>query len=266
MSTMAIAKSKSELCLSTKMANRHGLITGATGTGKTVSLQVMAENFSTQGVPVFMADVKGDLSGVSQIGALTPKLAERLKVIDQPGPAFTGFPTQLWDVFGEQGHPIRATASDMGPILLGKLLDLNEVQKGVLALVFKIADDNGLLLLDLKDLRSAVQFIGDNAGQFTTQYGNIATASIGAIQRALLNAESQGASKFFGEPALDLYDLIKTDSSGRGVLNILVADKLILSPKVYSILLLWMMSELFERLPEAGEHDCRNASINCPVV
>ncbi len=255
MSLLAIVRSAQNISISTKMANRHGLITGATGTGKTVSLQVIAENFSASGIPVFMADVKGDLSGVSQPGSLTPKMAARIAQIKVDAPLFAQYPVQLWDVFGSQGHPIRSTVSDMGPLLLGKLLDLSDIQKSVLTLIFKIADDNGLLLLDLKDLRSTVQYIGDNAKQFTTQYGNIAPASVGAIQRALIGLEQQGAEAFFGEPALDLYDLIKTDSMGKGVINILCADKLILSPKVYSTFLLWLLSELFERLPEAGDLD-----------
>ena len=235
------------------LANRHGLITGATGTGKTVTLQTLAENFSRIGVPVFMADVKGDLTGASQSGKIGDKLAAVLKErgLDLPTPL--ACPTTLWDVFGEQGHPVRATISDMGPLLLGRMLNLNETQLGVLNLVFKIADDNGLLLLDLKDLRAMVQFVGDNARQFTTEYGNISTASIGAIQRGLLMIEEQGGNKFFGEPMLDIADLMQTDGEGRGVLNVLSAERLYNSPRLYSTFLLWMLSELFERLPEVGD-------------
>ena len=238
-----------------RLANRHGLITGATGTGKTVSLQVLAEAFSRIGTPVFMADVKGDLTGVSQTGSSSPKLAERLKSLGLPEPVFAACPVTLWDVFGEQGHPIRATISDMGPLLLARLLQLNETQTGVLNLVFKIADDNGLLLLDLKDLRAMLQEVGDNAAQFTTEYGNISVASVGAIQRGLLQLETQGADKFFGEPMLNIDDLIQSDGNGRGMVNILAADKLYQSPRVYATFLLWMLSELFERLPEIGDPD-----------
>ena len=238
-----------------RMANRHGLITGATGTGKTISLQVLAEAFSRIGTPVFLADVKGDLAGVSQAGSLSPKLAERLKSLGLPEPAFGACPATLWDVFGEQGHPVRATISDMGPLLLTRLLQLNETQAGVLNLVFKIADDNGLLLLDLKDLRAMLQEVGDNAAQFTTEYGNISAASVGAIQRGLLQLESQGADKFFGEPMLNIADLMQTDGNGRGMVNILAADKLYQSPRLYATFLLWLLSELFEHLPEVGDVD-----------
>lgn len=238
-----------------RMANRHGLITGATGTGKTVSLQVLAEAFSRIGTPVFMADVKGDLTGISQTGSSSPKLAERLKSLGLAEPVFAACPVTLWDVFGEQGHPIRATISDMGPLLLARLLQLNETQTGVLNLVFKIADDNGLLLLDLKDLRAMLHEVGDNAAQFTTEYGNISVASVGAIQRGLLQLETQGADKFFGEPMLNIDDLIQSDGNGRGMVNILAADKLYQSPRVYATFLLWMLSELFERLPEIGDPD-----------
>jgi len=235
------------------MANRHGLIAGATGTGKTVTLQTLAENFSARGVPVFMADVKGDLAGLSQAGGNSPKVLERakeLKIDDFNGEAC---PVVFWDVFGEQGHPVRATVSEMGPLLLARLLELNDTQEGVLNMVFKIADENGLLLLDLKDLRSMLQYVADNADQFKTQYGNISPASAGAIQRSLLALESQGADKFFGEPALNLDDLIQTQG-GKGVVNILAADKLMQkSPKVYATFLLWMLSELFENLPEIGD-------------
>ena len=248
-----IAQSKEQIFLLPKMANRHGLIAGATGTGKTVSLQTLAENFSARGVPVFMADVKGDLAGLSQPGGNNPKVLERakeLKLDDFKGEAC---PVVFWDVFGEQGHPVRATVSEMGPLLLGRLLELNDTQEGVLNMVFKIADENGLLLLDLKDLRAMLQYVADNADQFQTQYGNISTASAGAIQRSLLALESQGADKFFGEPALNLEDLIQTQD-GKGTVNILAADKLMQkSPKVYATFLLWMLSELFENLPEIGD-------------
>src|SRR5512132_3269576 len=235
------------------MSNRHGLITGATGTGKTVTLQVIAERLSGIGVPVFMADVKGDLAGISQPGTASPKLAERVKQIGAEMPAFAACPTVFWDVFGELGHPVRATITDLGPLLLSRILELNETQAGVLTLVFKVADDNGLLLLDLKDLRAMLQHVGDNAAQFKTQYGNVSAASIGAIQRGLLALEEQGGDKFFGEPALDLEDLMQTDGQGRGVINILTADTLISSPKLYATFLLWLLSELFERLPEVGD-------------
>src|SRR5512135_426727 len=210
-----------ELDLLPALANRHGLIAGATGTGKTVALQVIAERMSAFGVPVFMADVKGDLAGISQPGASSPKLAQRLKAIGAAEPKFAGMPTVFWDVFGEQGHPVRATISDLGPLLLGRILDLNEVQAGVLALVFKIADDNGLLLLDLKDLRAMLQHVGDNAQSFTTNYGNVSAASIGAIQRGLLALEQQGASKFIGEPMLNIDDFLQTGAGGKGIVNIL---------------------------------------------
>ncbi len=226
------------------MANRHGLITGATGTGKTVTLQRMAESFSAIGVPVFMADVKGDLSGISQPGQMNPKLKERLDSLKLPAPEFAGCPVTFWDVFGEQGSPVRGTVSELGPLLLSRMLDLNDTQEGVLTLVFKVCDDNGLLLLDLKDLRAALQFIGDNAKQFTTQYGNVSAASIGAIQRGLLTLEQQGGDKFFGEPALNVADLMQTDK-GRGVINILAADKLMQQPRIYATFLLWMLSELY---------------------
>lgn len=248
-----IAQSERPIYLLPKMANRHGLIAGATGTGKTVTLQTLAESFSARGVPVFMADVKGDLAGLSQPGGNNPKVvarAKELKISDFKGEPC---PTVFWDVFGESGHPVRATISEMGPLLLGRLLELNDTQEGVLNMVFKIADESGLLLLDLKDLRSMLQFVADNADQFKTQYGNVSAASAGAIQRNLLALESQKADKFFGEPALNLEDLIQTQG-GKGVINILAADKLMQqSPKVYATFLLWMLSELFERLPEIGD-------------
>ncbi len=244
-----------DLCLLPALANRHGLITGATGTGKTVTLQVMAERFSRIGVPVFMADVKGDLTGLSQPGTMSPKLKERLEKFGLPEPEFGGMPTTLWDVFGEQGHPLRATISDMGPMLLARMLSLNETQEGVLNLVFKIADDNGLLLLDSKDLRAMLQHVGDNAKQFTTEYGNISAASIGAIQRGVLTLENQGGDRFFGEPMLNFDDLLQTDDKGRGIVNILAADKLMNAPRLYASFLLWLLSELFEQLPEVGDRD-----------
>ena len=234
------------------LANRHGLITGATGTGKTVTLQTLAENFSRIGVPVFMADVKGDLTGASQPGEIGEKLAAVLKERGLPMPTPLACPTTLWDVFGEQGHPVRATVSDMGPLLLGRMLNLNETQLGVLNLVFKIADDNGMLLLDLKDLRAMLQYVGDNAKEFTTEYGNVSAASVGAIQRGLLQIESQGGEQFFGEPMLDIQDFMQT-VDGHGVVNILAADKLMNSPRLYATFLLWMLSELFEQLPEIGD-------------
>ena len=244
-------KSLMPLCLLPNMANRHGLIAGATGTGKTVTLQVMAEHFSAIGVPVFMADVKGDLTGISQIGKPNTKVDERVKLLNlEHTPA--ACPVTLWDVFGEQGHPVRATVSEMGPVLLARIFNLNDTQSGVLNLAFKIADDNGLLLLDLKDLRSLLSWIGENAGQFTTNYGNISPASVGAIQRGLLSLEQQGGDRFFGEPALALDDLLQTDD-GKGVINILAADRLLTSPRLYSTFLLWLLSELYENLPEVGD-------------
>jgi DNA helicase HerA-like ATPase len=236
------------------LTNRHGLITGATGTGKTITLQTLAENLSKAGVPVFMADIKGDLTGISQAGTVSAKLAAILQERSLTPPTPQACPTTLWDVFGEQGHPVRATVSDMGPLLLSRMLDLNDTQSGVLQLVFKIADDNGLLLLDLKDLRAMLQHVGDNASQFTTEYGNISAASVGAIQRGLLQIEGQGGDKFFGEPMLDIADFMQT-VSGQGVINILAADKLMNSPRLYATFLLWMLSELFETLPEVGDLD-----------
>ncbi|MFM7532988.1 MAG: helicase HerA-like domain-containing protein [Rubrivivax sp.] len=236
------------------LANRHGLITGATGTGKTITLQTLAESFSRIGVPVFMADVKGDLTGISQAGRIGDKLARVLAERGIEPPQALACPTTLWDVFGEQGHPVRATISDMGPLLLGRMLGLNETQGGVLNLVFKIADDHGMLLLDLKDLRAMLQHVGDNARSFTTEYGNISAASVGAIQRGLLQIEQQGGDRFFGEPMLDLGDFMQT-VDGRGVVNILAADKLMSAPRLYGTFLLWMLSELFESLPEVGDLD-----------
>ena len=252
---LLIAKGKNDAVILPKMANRHGLIAGATGTGKTVTLRVLAEQFSRIGVPVFMADVKGDLSGIAMPGGDRPEPKERAKLLGLGDFAFEKCPTVFWDVFGQQGHPVRATVSEMGPLLLSRVLNLNEVQSGVLTLLFKIADDNGLLLLDLKDLRAMAQFAGENAATFKTEYGNISAASIGSIQRGLVTIEEQGGGAFFGEPALDLNDLIQTDPNSRGVINILAADKLMQSPKLYATFLLWMLSELYENLPEAGDLD-----------
>lgn len=248
-----VAKGDTSLYLLPQLGNRHGLIAGATGTGKTVTLQRLAEGFSKLGVPSFMADVKGDLSGISQPGQQKPTIVERFKTLGIADYKFAACPVAFWDVFGEQGHPVRATVSEMGPLLLSRLLNLNDVQSGVLTLSFKIADDNGLLLLDLKDLQAMVQYVGENAAQFTTQYGNISTASVGAIQRALLNLSQQGGDKFFGEPALDLMDFIQTGPGGQGMVNILAADKLLQSPLLYATFLLWLLAELFERLPEVGD-------------
>jgi DNA double-strand break repair helicase HerA and related ATPase len=243
-----------ELDLLPALANRHGLVTGATGTGKTVTLQVIAERMSGIGVPVFMADVKGDLAGMSQAGSLTPKLAARLETIGAKVPAFAAMPVVFWDVFGEQGHPLRATISDLGPLLLSRVLELNDTQQGVLTLVFKLADDNGLLLLDLKDLRALLQYAADNAASLQTSYGNISAASIGAIQRGLLALEQQGGDRFLGEPMLNVDDLLQVEA-GRGVVNVLAADRLMESPRLYATMLLWLLSELYERLPEVGDLD-----------
>ena len=238
-----------------QMANRHGLITGATGTGKTVTLQSIAERLSYAGVPVFMADVKGDLSGAGAAGVVSPKLQKRIDELGLEGFVPYANPVAFWDVFGQGGIPVRATISDMGPLLLARLLNLNDTQTGVLQLVFKIADDQGLLLLDLKDLRAMIQHVGENAKTFTTEYGNVSSASIGAIQRGLLTLEEQGGDQFFGEPMLNINDLMKVDENGRGVINILAADKLIHAPALYSTFLLWLLAELFEQLPEAGDLD-----------
>jgi hypothetical protein len=251
-SPLLVAKSgKTDLVLLPALANRHGLITGATGTGKTVTLQTLAEQFSRIGVPVFMADVKGDLSGMAKQGGGHAKVAERAKMLKLEL-RHEACPVVFWDVFGAAGHPVRATVSDMGPLLFARLLGLNDTQEGVLNLVFKIADDAGLLLLDAKDLRTMLQHVGDNAAQFTTAYGNISAASVGAIQRGLLALESQGADRFFGEPMLNIADLMQTQG-GKGVVNILAADRLMSSPKLYSTFLLWMLAELFELLPEVGD-------------
>lgn len=244
-------KDKSEFFLLPQMANRHGVITGATGTGKTVTLQRLAEGFSQRGVPVFMADIKGDLTGVTQIGGGNAKIDARNEQLGIT-PTFERFPATVWDVFGKQGHPLRATVSEMGPLLIARLLQLNETQEGVLAIAFKYADDNGLMLIDLKDLQSLMQYVGENADQLTLSYGNVSSASVGAIQRGLLQIDEQGGDLFFGEPAVKLDDFMQT-SGGKGVLNLLAADQLVLAPKLYSTFLLWLLSELFEELPEAGD-------------
>ncbi|MGV8899058.1 MAG: helicase HerA-like C-terminal domain-containing protein [Burkholderiaceae bacterium] len=237
------------------LVNRHGCITGATGTGKTVTLQVLAQALSEIGVPVFMSDVKGDLSGLAKAGVSSDKMQQRLQMLGIDEPAWAACPVTFWDVFGESGHPLRATISDLGPLLLARMLNLNDTQEGVLQLVFKIADDNGLLLLDAKDLRAMLQDVGDKAASFKTEYGNISAASIGAIQRGLIAIEEQGGDRFFGEPMLNIDDLLQTDASGRGIVNILAADKLMHSPRLYAIFLLWLLSELFENLPEVGDLD-----------
>lgn len=250
---LLVGKGEKELFILSNMANRHGLIAGATGTGKTVTLQVLAENFSRIGVPVFLSDVKGDLSGISVAGKEHPKITERVNTIGISDFSFSGNPVMFWDVFGEQGHPIRTTISEMGPLLLSRLLNLNDTQTGVLSLIFIIADDDGLLLLDIKDLCSILQYAGENASEFTTEYGRISRASVGAIQRKLLALEDQGGDIFFGEPALDLNDFLQTDENGNGIINILAASKLMKSPRIYATFLLWLLSELFEQLPEAGD-------------
>ncbi|UCC55984.1 MAG: DUF853 domain-containing protein [Gammaproteobacteria bacterium] len=250
-----IGKGNKPVYLTPRLANRHGLIAGATGTGKTVSLQILAEDFSRRGVPVFMADVKGDLSGISQPGKEHPKLMERAATIGLTDYTFEAFPVVFWDLFGKKGHRVRATVSDMGPLLLARMLGLNETQEGVLYAVFKMADDQGMLLLDLKDLRALLTFAGENAKELTLEYGNIPRASIGAIQRRLLVLEQEGAKQFLGEPALELYDLIRTGTNGYGNINILAADKLMQTPKLYATFLLWLLSELFEELPEIGDPD-----------
>jgi len=254
-SRIFFAKGKNEIYLLPKMSNRHGLISGATGTGKTVSLKVMAESFSAIGVPVFLADVKGDLASICAAGSMNPKLQERISSLGIESIAFQGFPTTFWDIFGKAGHPVRTTISDMGPLLLSRLLDLNPTQAGVLNIIFKIADDQGILLLDLKDLKAMLKYIGDNSTEFTTEYGNISKPTIGAIQRGLLAIEEQGGDLFFGEPALDIRDMIKTDGNGLGYVNILASDQIISTPLLYSTFLLWLLSELFEELPEVGDLD-----------
>lgn len=250
-----IAQSDKNLYLLPNMANRHGLIAGATGTGKTVTMKVLAESFSDMGVPVFMADIKGDVSGMCCPGADTQNMRERIERFGIECFEYKSYPTRFWDIFGELGHPVRVTVSDMGPVLLARLFGLTEIQAGVLNIVFRIADDNGLLLLDLKDLRAMLQFVGENRAEFTTSYGNVSAASIGAIQRALLSFENEGGAGFFGEPALDIRDWMRTDVDGRGYINILTSTKLIQSPTVYATFLLWMLTELFEKLPEVGDLD-----------
>jgi uncharacterized protein len=252
---LLIAKGESELYLLPKMANRHGLITGATGTGKTVTLQGMAESFSSIGTPVFLSDIKGDLSGLCEPGGGNVKIEERVKQLDIKGFSYRPFSIQFWDVFGEQGFPVRTTVSEMGPLLLSRLLNLNEIQSGVLNLVFRVADDQGMLLLDLKDLKSMLVYAAENAAKYTVEYGTISKQSIGAIQRALLVIEDQGGDRFFGEPALDISDFMKTDQDGLGYINIMACDKLFQSPALYSTFLLWLLSELFEALPEVGDLD-----------
>src|SRR5271169_3717935 len=252
---MLIAQSKDPQVLLPQMANRHGLVAGATGTGKTVTLQVMAEAFSRIGVPVFAADVKGDLSGISQPGKDNPKIAARVKKMKLDGFGFEASPVTFWDVFGEQGHPVRTTVSEMGPLLFSRLLNLNDTQSGVLSLVFKIADDHQLLLLDLKDLQAMLQYVGEQAKALQTEYGNISAASVGAIQRGLVTLGQEGADKFLGEPALNIDDLMQTGANGHGVVNILAADKLIRSPRVYATFLLWLLTEMFQKLPEVGDPD-----------
>ncbi len=238
-----------------KYANRHGLIAGATGTGKTVSLQIMAEAFSAKGIPVFLADVKGDLSGISQSGKPAEKLLQRAKQIHLDDYSFQHFPTVFWDLFGKKGHPVRTTISEMGPLLLSRLLGLNDTQEGVLNVCFAVADDEGLLILDLKDIRALLNFVGENSADLTTRYGNVSKASVGAIQRRLLTLDQQGGDMFFGVPALNLHVLISIDRNGNGVINILAADELMQYPQLYSTFLLWLLSELFEELPEVGDLD-----------
>ena len=250
-----LAQSDKNLYLLPSMANRHGLIAGATGTGKTITMKVMAESFSDLGVPVFMADVKGDLSGMCRPGADSENMRSRIERFGIENFQYKPYPTRFWDIFGEKGHPVRVTISEMGPVLLSRLLNLTEVQTGVLNIVFKVADEHGLLLLDLKDLRAMLQYVGDNRAEFTTMYGNVSSASVGAIQRALLSFEGEGGELFFGEPALDIRDWMRTDIDGRGYINILSSDRLIQSPTVYSTFLLWMLTELFEKLPEVGDLD-----------
>ena len=250
-----LAQSDKNLYLLPAMANRHGLIAGATGTGKTITMKVMAESFSDLGVPVFMADVKGDLSGMCRPGADSENMRSRIARFGMENFQYKAYPTRFWDIFGEKGHPVRVTISEMGPVLLSRLLNLTEVQAGVLNIVFKVADEHGLLLLDLKDLRAMLQYVGDNRAEFTTMYGNVSSASVGAIQRALLSFEGEGGELFFGEPALDIRDWMRTDIDGRGYINILSSDRLIQSPTVYSTFLLWMLTELFEKLPEVGDLD-----------
>lgn len=250
---LALARGSQEALLLPRMMNRHGLVAGATGTGKTVTVRVLAEGCSSLGVPVFLADVKGDLSGLARPGGDSPKVEARVREFGLGDFAYEGFPVVLWDLFGERGHPVRTTVSEMGPLLLARLLNLNETQEGVLSIVFRVADDEGLLLLDLKDLRALVALVGERAAELRTRYGNVSAASVGAIQRGLLALEEQGGARFFGEPALDLFDLLQADARGRGVINILAAERLMQTPKLYATFLLWLLSELFEALPEVGD-------------
>lgn len=250
-----VAKGDKELHLLPKMANRHGLITGATGTGKTITLQGLAESFSALGIPVFLSDIKGDLSGLCEPGGNNPKIAERVKQLELTDFEHQSYPVEFWDIFGEQGFPVRTTVSEMGPLLLARIMNLNDVQSGVLNLIFRVADDQGMLLLDLKDLKAMLAYIAENAAQYTVQYGTVSKQSVGAIQRAILVMEDQGGDQYFGEPALDIRDFMKTDSQGFGLINILACDKLMQSPVLYATFLLWLLSELFEELPEAGDLD-----------
>ncbi len=250
-----VAKGDKELHLLPKMANRHGLITGATGTGKTITLQGLAESFSALGIPVFLSDIKGDLSGLCEPGGNNPKIAERVKQLELTNFEHQSYPVEFWDIFGEQGFPVRTTVSEMGPLLLARIMNLNDVQSGVLNLIFRVADDQGMLLLDLKDLKAMLAYIAENAAQYTVQYGTVSKQSVGAIQRAILVMEDQGGDQYFGEPALDIRDFMKTDSRGFGLINILACDKLMQSPVLYATFLLWLLSELFEELPEAGDLD-----------
>ena len=252
---IVVGKSAHEIRLLLRMTNRHGLIAGATGTGKTVTLRVLAEGLSRAGVPVFMADVKGDLAGMALAGAANEKFVARAKELGVADFAFRPAPVMFWDLLGQQGHPVRATISDLGPLLLGRLLDLNETQNGVMTVVFKVADEQGLLLLDLKDLQAMLAHVGQNAKEYSTRYGNVSPASVAAIQRGLLTLEGQGADRFFGEPALDIHDLLRVDAAGHGVVNILAADQLMATPKLYATFLLWLLAELFEQLPEVGDLD-----------
>ncbi len=250
-----VAQGPEPILFHPQMGNRHGLIAGATGTGKTVTLQALAENFSAMGVPVFLSDIKGDLSGLAKPGTASPKMAERLMKLGLSERPFAGFPVTFWDILGKSGHPMRSTITEMGPLLLSRVLNLNDTQEGVLQMLFRVADEDGLLLLDLDDLREMLRFIGENAAQLTLQYGNVSAASVGAIQRALLQLDQQGGAHFFGEPALNLDDFLQTDPDGRGVINILAADQLMANPRTYATALLWLLSELFERLPEVGDLD-----------
>ncbi|HQA66328.1 MAG TPA: DUF853 family protein, partial [Bacillota bacterium] len=245
-----IAKGDNPVYLLPNMANRHGLIAGATGTGKTITLKVMAESFSDMGVPVFLTDIKGDLAGLSEQGSDNPNMAERIAKLGLEGFNYKSYPVCYWDVFGKGGHPVRTTVSEMGALLLSRLLGLNDTQAGVLNIVFRVADENGMLLLDMKDLRAMLSYVGENAKEYTLKYGNVSSQSIGAIQRSLLVLEDQGGAQFFGEPALDIYDWMRTDSEGQGYINILHCVELFHSPALYSTFLLWMLSELFETLPE----------------